>query len=85
MFKYIYTSTPSRAHQDGSTSVTIHVHIFVFDSTRLVHLQEDRLNGWRPSDNHNIYVYTHTFHITLINIITDSRFITISIRMLSPS
>ena len=62
MFKYIYTSTPSRAHQDGSTSVTIHVHIFVFDSTRLVHLQEDRLNGWRPSDNHIIYVHTHAPH-----------------------
>ena len=85
MFKYIYTSTPSRAHQNGSTSVTIHGHVFVFDSTRLVHVQEDRLNCWRPSDNHNIFIYTHAFHITLINTFTDSRFVTISIRTLSSS
>ena len=42
MFKNIHTSTTSRAHQNGSTCVAIHGHVFAFDSTRLVHVQARR-------------------------------------------
>ena len=55
------------------------------DSTRLVHVQEDRLDSLRSSDNHNIFIYTHAFHTTLINIFINTRFEPISIRMLSPT
>ena len=57
----------------------ISVIVFAFDSTRLVHVQEDQLNCWRPSGNKKIFIYTHAFHITLINTFPDSRFVTISI------
>ena len=84
MFVYIPTSTSSRAHTNGSTGVTIHGHIFVFDSTRLVHVQEDRLNNLRPSGNHNIFIYKQdAFHTALINTFIDTRFELISTRMLS--
>ena len=72
-------------YKNGSTCVTIHGHVFVFDSTRLVHVQDDRLDCLRPSDNHQHLIDTHAFHTTLINTFIDTRFVTISIRMLSPS